>query len=342
MSPTDLHKDSKLLTANQQAAQWLITLEIDKSDNAEDYVAFMEWLEESPRHEELYERCLRTWKSSESLPITSEDTLPILEGIDLSDKESGEKESTRKSRYIVGIKPLALCASLVFAFAIFLVLVLPQSEAVLYQTNIGEQQRIELEDGSFVTLNTASRIAVKYQPSGRNVVLEKGEALFDVAKDSERPFVVEVGNTQVEALGTLFNINKGADTIAITLAEGSVRLLPTIKNQDLAEALLSPGQQAIVEFSGAIDNIQSSNTDEVTQWVSGKLAFRDAKLEDVIFEVNKYSKTKIYMTDPALKEVEISAYFYIGNVDTLLFALERAFDIESHRDVRGIYLAKKK
>ena len=94
-----------------------------------------------------------------------------------------------------------------------------------FTTRKGEVQVVALGDGSVVTLNTASRIAVDFSHSRRDIALLGGEALFDVAKDRARPFVVTAGNTQVRAVGTSFTVRRLADSpVQILVREGVVEI----------------------------------------------------------------------------------------------------------------------
>src|SRR5690606_28626324 len=94
------------------------------------------------------------------------------------------------------------------------------------RTGVGEQRTVTLEDGSRVSLNTATRLSLHFDRGVRRVRLQSGEALFEVARDPGRPFVVESGDRQVRALGTAFIVRRDAGRIAVTLMEGSVEVAP--------------------------------------------------------------------------------------------------------------------
>jgi transmembrane sensor len=92
-----------------------------------------------------------------------------------------------------------------------------------FATAAGEVRRVPLRDGSQVTLGKQTRIAVAYEPSTRRVRLESGEALFEVAKDPSRPFVVEGGNVRIRAIGTAFLVNRRPDgAVEVTVTKGIV------------------------------------------------------------------------------------------------------------------------
>ena len=190
-----------------------------------------------------------------------------------------------------------------------------------FRTSIGEQRRIDLEDGSVIMLNTASVAEVSYSKARRLVVLEAGEALFDVEKDG-RPFLVDAGGSRTTALGTRFSVHKGDDEVSIVLAEGSVsvsQLGPPRKTLGLFPAsreeeertVLAPGQR-LVMTPGHAPQVETVNTAAALAWHTGILQFDDMRLDEVVEELNRYSETKLVLGDSALGEERISGGFPAG------------------------------
>jgi transmembrane sensor len=92
----------------------------------------------------------------------------------------------------------------------------------IYATTLGEQRSIQFEDGSTVELNSRSKIRVKYSKQERDVELLEGQALFHVAHDISRPFIVAVGDTRVRAVGTQFDVYRKSTGTVVTVVEGRV------------------------------------------------------------------------------------------------------------------------
>ena len=92
----------------------------------------------------------------------------------------------------------------------------------LYRTQVGERRVIALKDGSHVHLNTGSTIEVALKKDRRLVRLVKGEAMFEVAHDRQRPFLVDAGSAQMRAVGTAFNVRIRENIVELTVTEGSV------------------------------------------------------------------------------------------------------------------------
>lgn len=194
-------------------------------------------------------------------------------------------------------------------------------------TQVGERSILVLADGSKVTLNTASAIHADYTGQDRRVTLLRGEAYFDVAKDHSRPFIVFAGPRQVIALGTAFDVRLQDGGVKVTLVEGRVRVVPTagaiaaVTPSDAAPVVLEPGY-ALLASEGGTDRIQRLDTVRATTWTSGKLVFEDERLADVIAEVNRYSRERFEIADPALAERRISGVFESNSGPAFAKALE--------------------
>lgn len=161
--------------------------------------------------------------------------------------------------------------------------------AVLYNTLTippGGQYQVVLPDGTQVWLNSSSALSYPTEFSGneRRVKLI-GEAYFEVAKNKDKPFYVEMNNTQIRVLGTHFDVSAYSDDSAITttLLEGSVQVSKNAK-----QAMLKPGQQAVVD-NGA-DNIAVSkvNTNTAVAWKNGYFVFEDEDLATIMKKVSRW------------------------------------------------------
>lgn len=194
-------------------------------------------------------------------------------------------------------------------------------------TQVGERSILVLEDGSKVTLNTASAVHADYTGQDRRVTLLRGEAFFDVAKDHSRPFIVSAGPRQVIAVGTAFDVRLQDGGVKVTLVEGRVRVVPTagaiaaVAPQAAAPVVLEPGY-ALLASGGGTDRIQRLDTVRATTWTSGKLVFEGERLTDVIAEMNRYSRERLEIADPALGERRVSGVFESNSGSAFAKALE--------------------
>lgn len=94
------------------------------------------------------------------------------------------------------------------------------------QTERGERREVALADGSVVQVDPETRLRVRYEPHARRIFLESGRVLFHVAKNADRPFLVEANNTTVRAVGTAFAVERQSESIVVTVAEGKVAVIP--------------------------------------------------------------------------------------------------------------------
>ncbi|WP_114937607.1 FecR family protein [Mucilaginibacter endophyticus] len=147
----------------------------------------------------------------------------------------------------------------------------------------GGQYQVQLPDGSNVWLNAESSLKFPAHFTGvRREVMLTGEGYFEVAKDKAHPFAVEINNTEVEVLGTHFNIMgyKDEAATATTLLEGSVKI-----KKGNREQMIVPGQQAKVNQDITIANV---NVNEAVEWKNGNFNFSHEKLEGIMRKIARW------------------------------------------------------
>ncbi len=203
-------------------------------------------------------------------------------------------------------------------------------------TEIGALRTFHLPDGSLVTLNTDSTVAVAFAPNERRVKLERGEAHFSVAKNPDRPFIVEAGGVSVRAVGTAFNVRLGDKAVEVLVTEGKVRVDDSLsgrsllaRNPDLhGESLsalgypvLASGQKVTVTLPAPVAQIESRlhetsatavSSGEIQRelaWQERRLDFELATLGDIVAEFNRYSRHKLVIADPALAQKRFGGSF---------------------------------
>lgn len=194
-------------------------------------------------------------------------------------------------------------------------------------TEVGERSILVLPDGSKVTLNTASAVRAEYSDHQRRVTLIRGEAFFNVAKDSARPFIVSAGSREVQAVGTAFDVRLQLRELRIALVEGQVRVFnsasPIGANSSEAPGpvTLVAGTALVVGNDGA-QRIETEDSVHAMSWLSGKLIFEDERLADIVAEMNQYSQQKLEIANPALGERKVSGVFEATDGTSLAKALQ--------------------
>jgi transmembrane sensor len=152
----------------------------------------------------------------------------------------------------------------------------------------GSQQRVvALDDGTVVHLDVASVIEIRFASARRDVLLIQGRALFDVAHDATRPFIVTARAEQVTALGTVFQVDRTTEQLVVTLAEGAVSV--AANGDSAAPVRLEAGEQLQVPPDAKPWIKLMVDTRSVTSWSASRHVFRETPWADAIEEINRSS-----------------------------------------------------
>ncbi|MCD7097193.1 FecR domain-containing protein [Stenotrophomonas sp. MMGLT7] len=172
-----------------------------------------------------------------------------------------------------------------------------------YGTGRGEVLRVALEDGSAVTLDSDTLVRVKYGRDRRDVSLLRGEALFDVAKDRQRPFVVRAADTSVTAVGTSFAVSllqRRHSGVEVLVREGTVDVADT--GGGVAPARLMANYRALSDRGRGIrvEPVQQADVHQALAWREGMLAFNGDTLSVAAAQFLRYSDVRIVIDDPRI------------------------------------------
>jgi transmembrane sensor len=203
------------------------------------------------------------------------------------------------------------------------------SRSLAYRTAVGGTETVPLSDGSVVTLNTDTEIRVALTRTARTVSLD-GEAFFEVAKDPVRPFVVDVGNERVTAVGTKFFVRREGESVRVAVIEGHV-LVEAKANTARPLARLAPGDVASADAGGILVRQKpiAQVEAEYLTWRQGYITFRDTPLGDVVKELNRYNVRKIKVSDPAVAAIRIGGEFRVANVDAFLRLIQQGAPVRA-------------
>jgi transmembrane sensor len=269
-----------------EAAAWLARLN-GPFRSARSEAGLRRWLERDPAHEAAFERATEIW---EMIPGAAPEQVDVAE---------------------VGAPPVSRRRMMAVAAGVAAMITVGGGYALLsrppaYETAVGGQELVRLDDGSRVSLNTDSRIAIFYSEGERRVRLDRGEAMFEVAHAPERPFLVEAGNERIRALGTTFVVRRdAAGKTSVTLVEGRVEVARQAGAARIA--VLSPGQRVTVSTSAGAA-LDRPPIELVTAWRRGEVVFEDASLIEVAEELNRYSPNRL-VVDPGVAGLRVSGVF---------------------------------
>lgn len=202
-------------------------------------------------------------------------------------------------------------------------------------TAVGEQRTLNLQDGTRIELNTATRLLVKYDAKTRVVELESGEAYFSVAHEP-RPFVVMAGNRKVIAVGTSFTVRRdqsAEDSVTVTLIEGRVavapvsvaNILPAIPIPEVT--VLSAGERAYVRRHAPI-TVDTPPIDRVTGWMRGQLIFDHTPLAEAVAELNRYGTTRLSVASPETGKIPVSGTFRMTDSASFAHAAAQTYNLK--------------
>ena len=206
------------------------------------------------------------------------------------------------------------------------------NRTIAFETSVGQRISRRLADGTRVTLNTDSALDLAYSAERRVVRLIRGQALFEVAKDRRRPFVVEAGGREITALGTVFEVRLDPGGLKVLLAEGRVSIararLPGLpgKASDPPGIVLAPGQSFVARL-GELEQVKTANVESALLWRSGLLDFDDVTLAEASAELNRYSKRRLVVRDRAVASLRVSGVFRASAPDRFADAVREVLPV---------------
>lgn len=338
-------KRSDSETIERLAAQWVFRREAGLSESEEE--EYTRWVKADTRHEEAMARHERAWESLDR-PRLNGQAGQILEGL--------RRRRVRRQRVRLG----SAAAIVAIAFTSFFWVRTShdnlRTEGILV---LAPEKRL-LEDGSVVELKPESRIRVEYTATRRQVVLERGEAHFQVAHKAGRPFCVVAGNVEFRAVGTAFSVQMDTGALALIVTQGTVAVEETgvaeqleASESRLAQpattpiALVSAGRKAVVprevkrhEVSLAEAVVPAEEVAEMLSWRIPRLEFTETPLEKAIELLNQYNSVKLTIEDRDLAELRVSGLFRADRVETFVHLLETNFGVRATRSDLGFVLRK--
>jgi len=308
--------DERILT---EAARWHARLGADDCTDS-DRVELQRWLTRSPRHAAAYEvaeslsaRLAEGSQVDDRLMAMADEAFAM----GASDPEGAlvRAPATRVRRWLV---PASLAATIVVTFVGVRVsgYLTTSISSVTYVAPEQMRRDVTLSDGSTVQLDVDSEIRVTLSDRRRDIVLVNGRALFAVAKDAARPFVVSTGEAHTTALGTHFQVQREGQQVLVTLTEGVVAVTSDTGQRET----LAPGEQISLTTDGQVHEKRAVDAQAVTSWSRGRLVFRDTPLGDALEEVNRYGTRKVRLGDPELAQLPVDGNFIAGETDLIVSA----------------------
>jgi transmembrane sensor len=321
-----------------QAAAWLAQREEGFTPDQE--ADFLRWQLADSRHRAAVDRLEQTCELLSKLPRLRGD--PRLDGTE-EKPASKPHQPVRWVRWTSAAAAIAACVAIAAVYSFR-----PASpEPQLFATTPSSYQRVLLPDSSIAQLNGSTSMQVRFTADERRVNLTVGEAHFNVAKDTTRPFVVEANGLQVRAVGTAFNVRLLEDGVDVLVTEGVVRI----------EDPKSPGAHAVVVAAGErsrvtpamasagaaqVARVEPRAIQSALSWQTPSFVFVEEPLATVVQRFNAANRVQLVLGDDIVGGLVIGGTFRADDVDTFVRLLESADEISVERQSSGRWILRKR
>jgi transmembrane sensor len=329
----------RVLRARAEASVWIARLH-GPNRSPEMETGFQRWLEERSENREEFEALTEIWDLTVNTGAGAGATRlerweHTAESRELQELRAPRRHDTPRLR-VWAVAALVLVVSGLLALGAYPIWSVPS-----YSTGVGEQRIVQLPDNTRVSLNSNSLVVISYRKGVRRVRLERGEALFEVARDLRRAFIVTAGDRQIVALGTTFVVRYELGRMAVTLVDGKVAVVDsntalTARNDNEgplkdpsdhhvidaasssvpapadAPIVLSPGQRLILS-AGNGPKLDTPHIDAVTAWRHGEVMLDDTPLVDAVAEMNRYDQMRVVIDNPAIDHLLVSGLYHTGD-----------------------------
>lgn len=285
----------------EEAADWADRLDTLSPDAR---VELRAWLDRSGAHRDALSRMVRLLGDPALFAAIEQDEITPLPPLPRprSRPWSGAAPSRMPRRLMVG---MAAALAVTVATPLVWRLAGPDASPVtkVYETATAEQRKVALPDGSDMTLDAASRIAIAFSDDARDLTLQQGAARFEVRHDAARPFAVSTPEGQMVALGTNFSVDRGEGVSELRVYRGRVRL--TV-----------PGQPAMVVTAGhwaeagaGRITLHDFDVGGYQGWQDRWLSGDSIRLGDAVTRLGRYSKRPIKLMNPNLADERFNGRF---------------------------------
>jgi len=339
--------DTKIL---EEAASHYLSLQDDSMSGAE-LKAWQAWFMRSKEHQLAFRRLEALWgvlDGASEADLTGMSaatgqpeaaTAPLAGGSVISLVAPGSDAApsgVRSPRWYTGIAA-SVAAVIVAGYMTLAPASMPgRAPAIPYYSEAGEQRVVRLTDGSIVELGPDSGIEVDYSTGERALVLLRGEAVFTVSKNPNRPFVVRAGSGSVTAIGTVFNVRRTLGDVQVRVLEGTVAVRPQSEEGDIVEdaasvnevALVTAGNQTFYSGEGTMSAVEAADVQTGLAWRTGVLTLVNRELSDVIQEVNRYVQNEVAIGDSAIGDFRFTGTVYPDKIDEWLEGLTQGYPLK--------------
>jgi transmembrane sensor len=274
-----------------EAALWLVRLQ-SESRTEEQVTAFRQWISADQAHAVAFEAVDSTWNVSGGLPRDLRGAFPP------PAVSNRRKVMAGAAAMVAGAGALTFWRS---------------ADARTYQTEVGEQKHVSLDDGTRIFLDTDTRLVVQFNDGLRQTHLRYGRVNFRIASDPIRPFVVNVAEAKVIAAPSNMDVRLDGEKLSVVLIKGSADIIRSSTQPEK----LQTGERITIDGQG-FGHRDRPALASLLAWQTGQAIFEDGLLSDAAAEMNRYSSVKLVIPDPETGKLRVSGIYTVG--DNVAFA----------------------
>mgnify|MGYP001806754048 CR=1 FL=1 len=325
--------NDRIAEREEQAAAWCLLI-ADRALTVSEQTDFDAWLAADERHAHHFEQMVTVWQGTDAIAEMPGFLSLRAEALTAMEKarRAAEPAPTRR-RAVATMAALAMAAGMGAWYW--------SAGPDVYSTEVGERRIVRLDDGSSVSLDAASQMSVSFTDHRRAIILDRGRAKFDVAKDPLRPFTVTAGSQSVVAIGTSFSVELLRDQLRVLLFEGQVAVVPRgmarahIKARrpvTQATTQLLPGQELVANLSSGATEILPVDAGRSLGWEGGQVDFVDMPLTDAVERINRYAASPIVLRDAAAGRHLVNGVFDAGDADSFVKGVTSLYPLAAHEE----------
>ena len=308
-----------------EAADWVVRLQAQDLTEAE-ALEFDAWLTRSDANARAYDAALGVMQEVEA-------SAPRI-AYDLRRLPQARPVNARRGWIVAG----GLAAAATVALAVMPIGLL-SAPAQTFITAKAEHRTVKLADGTTIDLNAGTRMTVTLARHERRVSMPQGEAVFDVAADHARPFLISAGDRTVRVVGTRFDVRRRGDQLSVTVDRGVVEVRPNADSVGRAFRL-HPGQRLDHEDGAVEAHVRAVEPSDVYAWRTGRLVYRDQPLGDVVADLNQQFAKPITLADPALGAIPVSGVLVLDDQSAVIRRLALLAPIKALPSQQGVLLRR--
>ncbi len=305
---------------DEQAAAWLV--EREEGFEPEREKEFAAWRSADPRHDAALERAARIMgRLAELAPQTNFAPVVAL-------ATSKPRHARRLAWSALGLAAAAAVVLVGLRWRTELLSARAATASVAVADDTSVQRCVALNDGSIVDLNVGARMETHFDAQARRVTLTTGEAHFQVAHQSNRPFLVQVGRVTVRAVGTAFTVRIVDDRVDVIVTDGVVAVeraeasAPAVRAGERARITLGTDDESV-----QVDAIAPAAMQAELAWQERTKVFRDVPLREIVNQMNRRNRTQVKLADRETGDRAFGGVVALDRVELFVNLLVQEGDI---------------